>query len=129
MSVSANVSPEMSQNLDTSTSTRELARILRGPPSQTGTMPESLQWRAFLELRRRGEQVVANTFIQGLRILHRRRTLGGTELTLIDTDPEEHRLAEDPYLGELWKSYKRCLLSHRTGPAAQILRELEQQIC
>jgi hypothetical protein len=91
------------------------------------SMPESVLWKAYLELRRRGEPQAAGHFIQGLRSLHRRRTLGGT-LAVSDSDPEEHRLAEDSYLGELWRSYKRCLAASRTGPAAQILREVEQQV-
>lgn len=91
-------------------------------------MPESILWRAFLELRRRGDAEAAGYFITGLRTLHRRRTLGSTGLTTADNDPEEHRLAEDPYLAELWKSYKRCLCANRTGPAAQLLREVEQQV-
>ncbi|MFZ5482292.1 MAG: hypothetical protein ACOZNI_36360 [Myxococcota bacterium] len=114
--------------IDFSVPTRELVRMLRVPPENVGALPESLLWRVFLELRRRGEPLAASHFIQGLRSLHRRRTLGAAELPCIDSDPDEHRLAEDPYLGELWKSYKRCLCANRTGPAAQILREVEQQI-
>jgi hypothetical protein len=114
--------------IDFSVPTRELVRILKVPPATAQALPESVLWRVFLELRRRGEPDAGTHFISGLRTLHRRRTLGTTELPVQDHDPDEHRLAEDPYLGELWKSYKRCLCANRTGPAAQILREVEQQI-
>jgi hypothetical protein len=114
--------------IDASVPTRDLVRILRVPPDQTVDLPESILWRAFIELRRRGEPLAASHFISGLRSLHRRRTLGTCELTVEDTYPDEHRLAGDPYLAELWRSYKRCLCANRTGPAAQLLREVEQQL-
>lgn len=119
----------MGSTVDASLPTRDLIRLLRMPPDTHQAMPENVQWQAFLELRRRGEQSAAPAFIQAVRALHRRRTLATCELSTEDGAPDEHRLAGDPYLGELWRSYKRCLLAHRTGPAAQILRELEQQIC
>jgi hypothetical protein len=114
--------------IDFSVPTRELVRLLRAPPESARSLPESVLWRVFIELRRRGEPLASSHFIHGLRALHRRRTLGTADLSCVDADPDEHRLAEDPYLGELWKSYKRCLCANRTGPAAQILREVEQQI-
>ena len=114
--------------IDGSVSTRELLRLFRVPPEGTEMMPESVLWRAFVELRRRGEPTASTSFISGIRALHRRRTLGNAELGCADADPEEHRLIDDPYLGELWRSYKRCLSANRTGPAAQLLREVEQQI-
>lgn len=118
----------MSQNIDSSAPTRDLVRMLRTPPEEGDALPESVLWRAFVELRRRGEPGVANHFVGGLKTLHRRRTIGSASLPSVDAHPDEHRLAEDPYLGELWKSYKRCLCANRTGPAAQILREVEQQL-
>lgn len=113
--------------IDGTMSTRELVRLFRVPP-EGSQLPESILWRAYLELRRRGEPGAAGHFITALRTLHRRRTMGSADLGTEDTDPEEHRLAEDPYLAELWRSYKRCLCANRTGPAAQILREVEQQV-
>lgn len=115
-------------NLDSSLPTRELLRILRVPPFGNDAMPESYQWQVYIELRRRGENSVGATFIQSVKALHRRRALGAPDLPVADGAPDEHRLSEDPYLGELWRSYKRCLSANRTGPAAQILRELEQQV-
>ena len=114
--------------IDFSVPTRDLVRLLRVPPENGTVLPESVLWRVFIELRRRGEPLAGSHFIVGLRSLHRRRTLGGADLSQVDTNPDEHRLAEDPYLAELWKSYKRCLCANRTGPAAQLLREVEQQI-
>lgn len=115
-------------HFDSSLPTRELLRILRVPPAGSNAMPESYQWQVYLELRRRGENSAGSTFIQSVKALHRRRTLGAPDLPLADGAPDEHRMAEDPYLGELWRSYKRCLAANRTGPAAQILRELEQHV-
>ncbi len=114
--------------IDYSVPTRDLVRLLKVPPDTGAAMPESVLWRVYLELKRRGEPQAATWFVNGLRTLHRRRTLGGSELAVTDSDPEEHRLADDPYLADLWKSYKRCLCANRTGPAAQILREVEQQV-
>lgn len=114
--------------IDFSVPTRDLVRMLRVPPQVGMGLPESLLWRIYMELRRRGEPGASGHFIHGLKALHRRRTLGTADLPSVDQDPDEHRLAEDPYLAELWKSYKRCLCANRTGPAAQILREVEQQI-
>jgi hypothetical protein len=105
--------------IDASVPTRDLVRILRVPPDQSLHLPESILWRAFIELRRRGEPQAASHFISGLR---------SSELAMEDTAPDEHRLAADPYLAELWRSYKRCLCANRTGPAAQLLREVEQQL-
>lgn len=115
-------------HIDFSVPTRDLVRMLRAPPENSGGLPESVLWRVFLELRRRGEPGASSHFIHGLKSLHRRRTLGASDLPSEDRSPDEHRLVEDPYLAELWKSYKRCLCANRTGPAAQILREVEQQI-
>jgi hypothetical protein len=114
--------------IDFSVPTRDLVRLLKVPPNTREALPESVLWRVFIELKRRGEPDVGSYFINGVRTLHRRRALGTTELPVTDHDPDGHRLAEDPYLAELWKSYKRCLCANRTGPAAQILREVEQQI-
>ena len=114
--------------IDFSVPTRDLVRLLKAPPSGAGVLPESVLWRVFHELKRRGEPAAGSHFITGLRTLHRRRTLGAADLPLTDHDPDAHRLAADPYLAELWKSYKRCLCANRTGPAAQLLREVEQQI-
>lgn len=114
--------------IDFSVPTRDLVRMLRVPPESGPGLPESLLWRIYVELRRRNEPGAASHFIHGLKSLHRRRTLGAADLPVQDPDPDEHRLVEDPYLAELWKSYKRCLCANRTGPAAQILREVENQI-
>ena len=93
--------------IDFSVPTRDLVRLLKVPPDTVASLPESVLWRVFMELRRRGEPQAAVYFINGLRTLHRRRTLGNAELSITDNDPDEHRLTEDPYLAELWKSYKR----------------------
>ncbi len=89
--------------------TRQLLRLLRRPTTEGQGMPESELWRVWRELSRRGEAEA-------------------TTLGLEDPDPGEHRLIEDPYVGELWKAYKRCISGGRTGPAAQLLRDLEVQL-
>lgn len=114
--------------VDLAAPTPHLVRILRTPLEPANMLPESLLWRVYLELRRRGEPAAASHFLGGLRQLHRRRTLGSASLSVEDPHHDEHKMAEDPYLGELWRSYKRALCSNRTGPAAQILREVEQQL-
>ncbi len=115
-------------DVNLSAPTRDLVRMLRTPPEAANRLPESVCWQVFLELKRRGEPDATPNFLGGIRSLHRRRTLGASALPVVDRDPDEHRLATDPYLGELWRSYKRCLCANRTGPAAQILREVEQQL-
>lgn len=112
-------------HVDLAAPTPHLVRLLRTPPDVPGMLPESVLWRVFVELRRRGEPAGPH-FVGGLRQLHRRRTLGAAVLSTVDPHTDEHKLAEDPYLGELWRSYKRALCANRTGPAAQILREVEQ---
>ena len=115
-------------HVDLAAPTPHLVRILRTPPDVADVLPESVLWRVFLELRRRGEPAAATHFLGGLRQLHRRRTLGASHLPVTDHHTDGHKMAEDPYLAELWRSYKRCLCANRTGPAAQILREVEQQL-
>ena len=114
--------------------TRDLLRLLRRPPNnvtdelgQPG-MPESFLWNVFIELRRRGDTRANSYFLSSVKSLHRRRTLGGADLPTLDPDPTEHRLAEDPFLGELWRAYKKCIQQNRTGPAAQLLRDIEDQV-
>ncbi len=115
-------------SMDLDAPSRDLLRLLRTPPEPHDRLPESVCWRAFLELRRRGEPQATPHFLAGLKSLHRRRGMAAATLPTIDAHPDEHKLAEDPYLGELWRSYKRLLCANRTGPAAQILREFEQQL-
>jgi hypothetical protein len=108
--------------------TRQLLRLLRRPTTEGQGMPESELWRVWRELSRRGEAEATTVFLHSLKNLHRRRALGAATLGLEDPDPGEHRLIEDPYVGELWKAYKRCISGGRTGPAAQLLRDLEVQL-
>jgi hypothetical protein len=114
--------------VDLNAPTRDLLRILRVPPETRERLPETVCWRVYLELRRRGEPQADGCFVNGLRALHRRRGIGSGTLPLEDPDVEDHKLADDPYVGELWRSYKRALCANRTGPAGQILREFEQQL-
>lgn len=109
-------------------STRELIRMLRVPRIDGEGLPESGLWHAWVELQRRGEGGSGPAFLSGLRLLHRQRSFARSEINADDPYPDEHRLAPDPYIGELWKSYKRCLCANRNGPASQLLRELEKQI-
>ncbi len=117
---------------DPSAPSRDLVRMLRKQPDQlagtTNMLPESVLWRVYCELRRRGEGDVAPVFLRSMRHLHRRRSIGGVDLPTDDPDPEEHKLVDDPMLAELWKAYKRCICAQRTGPAAQLLRDIEAQI-
>ena len=117
--------------LDTHTPSRHLIRVLRRQPDLHGEdveLPESVLWRAYCELRRRGEDRASEHFLRSVRKLHRRRSLGSVALPVDDLHTEGHRLVDDPMLSELWKAYKRCICSARTGPAAQLLNDIEAQI-
>lgn len=112
--------------------TRELYARMRRPaeahdPGEPG-LPESVLWQVFVELRRRGDERAVGEFLRSVRGLLRRRSIGAAELSVHDSAPEEHRAAEDPFLGELWKAYKRCIQQGRTGPASQLLRDIERQM-
>ena len=91
-------------------------------------MPESVLWRAYCELRRRGDSGAAHHFIRSMRTLHRRRAMVTTRLSVTDTWPDEHKLVDDTLLGEYWKAYKRCIQAQRTGPAAQLLNDIAAQL-
>jgi hypothetical protein len=117
--------------IDSGSSSREMCRRLRtGLTGEEGdVMPESVAWHLFLELRRRGEPDAGRLFVGALRTLHSRRTIAAVNLGKEEIDADEHRLAEDPFLADLWKAYKKCIRSQRTGPASQLLRDIEEQIC
>ena len=120
--------------VDTEAPSRVLLRMLRRQPdlldvSGADVLPESILWRCYVELRRRGEPGAERDFLHSIRTLHRRRAIGGAQLPTQDPDPGEHKLVDDPMLAELWKAYKRCICNHRTGPASQLLNDIEAQIC
>ena len=114
------------------TPSRQLLRVLRSQPDllpSTGlALPESVLWRCYCELRRRGEPGAEGHFLGSVKLLHRRRSIGGSDLPTDDTDPEEHKLVDDVMLGDLWRAYKRAICSLRIGPASQLLRDLEAQM-
>ena len=116
--------------VDPSASSRDLIRRMRAETRRDDhdVMPESIAWQAYIELHRRGEPRAARLFISALRHLHTRRSVAGVALAAEDVLPDEHRLTDDPFLGELWKAYKKCICAGRTGPAAQLLRDLEEQV-
>lgn len=109
---------------------RALRRLLRGgPEAELGPdLPESILWVSFLVMRARGDDDAVTTFLRSTRSLLRRRTMGAPTLPSADTRQDEHKLAADPTLGELWKAYKRCICAQRTGPAAQLLRDIERHL-
>lgn len=122
---------DVSMVLDVSAPSRDLIRLLRiGLSQETSVevMPESLAWHLFVELRRRGEPDAGRLFVTALRTLHSRRSLAGSDLPSDDALPDEHRMTEDAYLADLWKAYKKCIRTHRTGPASQLLRDIEEQV-
>jgi len=122
--------PDLPVNLDAPS--RELIRTLRTQPDwhhgPTEVLPESVLWRCFIELRNRGDARADDLFMRSVKQLHRRRSIGSVELPSEDHHPHEHRLIDDPLLAELWKAYKRCICAQRTGPAAQLLRDIEAQL-
>jgi hypothetical protein len=118
--------------VDVNTPSRKLLRMLRNQPDLAGhdgdMLPESVLWMSYCELRRRGDDRAAGSFLRSVKTLHRRRCLGSAELPTKDPATREHELVDDPLLAELWKAYKRCICSQRTGPASQLLRDIEAQI-
>lgn len=116
--------------VDASCSSRELLRTLRAIQAGEGegTLPESVAWQTFVELRRRGEPDVHKLFMSAVRALYARRCIAGTALPLDDGSPDEHRLTDDIFLAEMWKAYKKCITNRRTGPASQLLRDMEEHL-
>jgi len=112
-------------------SSRDLKREMRVSIRRAGDstmLPESNLWRIYIELRRRGESDVDELFVRGLKGILDRRGYTASSIPVIDPDPSEHKLVDDPYLGQLFKAYKRCICAHRTQPAGQLLREIETQL-
>lgn len=108
---------------------RELIRTLRaGVQRSDDIMPESVLWHTWLALHRRGVPEARDLFIGALRNLHARRSMAGASLPVNDRHTEEHRMVDDPMLGELWKAYKKCIRNNRNGPAGEILKEIETRI-
>ncbi len=118
---------EVIASIDTSAASRDIIRALRTGLRDRGhdVLPESVAWHLFIELRRRGEPTAGDLFVQALKSLHTRRSIAGSQLPNDDNLPDEHRLIEDVYLGDLWKAYKKCIRMQRTGPASQLLRDIE----
>ena len=110
-------------------SSRQLIRNLRVTQSPSDdVMPESVVWHTFIELRKRGEPDCERLFITALRNLHSRRCIAGVVLPTDDSLPDEHRMIDDAFLADLWKAYKKCLKNNRTGPAGQLLRDIEERV-
>lgn len=114
--------------VDTSSTNRELIRHLRVVSGRGETLPENKVWQTFIELRKRGEPTATKLFLGAVRNLHSRRCVSGTMLPIDDGAVDEHKLADDSYLGDLWKAYKKCIRNQRTGPAGQLLRDLERHL-
>jgi len=106
---------------------RELVRDLRAIPPGEGVLPESVAWQTFLELRKRGEPEATRLFLAAVRNLHNRRSIGAA-LPTDDPLSDEHRLTDDSFLADLWKAYKKCITNNRTGPAGQLLRDMEEHL-
>lgn len=111
-------------------SSRDMIRTLRlgVRDAGDGALPESVAWQFFLELKRRGEPKAGSYFIRALKSLHSRRSLAGSDLPSDDLHPDEHRLIDDAYLAQLWRAYKKCIRHQRTGPAQQLLRDIEELV-
>jgi len=119
---------ELASLVDGKSSSRELVRNLRAIPTGPGVLPESVAWQTYVELRRRGEPDASRLFVSAVRALHARRCVAGVDLPLEDPLTDEHRLIDDPFLADLWKAYKKCIRNRRTGPAGQLLRDMEQHL-
>ena len=120
---------EVMSLVDPSASSRQLIRNLRvNSATNAEILPESLAWQTFVELRRRGEPDCGRLFIAAVRNLHSRRCIAGVDLPTQDSLTNEHRLVDDAFLADLWKAYKKCIRTNRTGPASQLLRDIEERI-
>ena len=115
--------------VDPKAPSRELIRNLRvAATNNPDILPESVAWQTFLELRSRGEEGVNEMFLKAVRALHARRCIAGVALSVNDGAPEEHRLVDDSFLADLWKAYKNCIRNNRTGPAQQLLQDIEERL-
>ena len=116
--------------VDANASSRDLMRVLRRATSRhdVSVLPESVAWQVYLELQRREEPRAGELFISALRSLHNLRSIGSDALPVDDALPDEHRMAEDAFLADLWKAYKKCIANNRTGPASQLLRDIEERV-
>ncbi len=112
-------------------SSREIKRDMRISVRQADnctTLPESNLWGMYLELRGRGEADADQLLVRGLKGILDRRGYTGSNIPVIDSNPNEHKAVDDAFLGELFKAYKRCICTHRTQPAAQLLKDIETQL-
>lgn len=107
---------------------RELVRALRVVDTDRGVLPESVAWQTFLELKRRGEPNAVQLFLGAVKNLHSRRCIAGVALPTEDPLHDEHRMCDDSFLADLWKAYKKCIRNNRTGPAGQLLRDMEEHL-
>ncbi|MEZ4239079.1 MAG: hypothetical protein R3F59_23590 [Myxococcota bacterium] len=114
--------------VDATSSSRQLVRNLRAIPTDGDTLPESVAWQTFMELRRRGEPEASKLFLNAVRALHSRRCIAGADLPSDDLLTEEHRLSDDAFLADLWKAYKKCITHQRTGPAGQLIRDMAEHL-
>ncbi len=114
--------------VDATCSSRELIRNLRVVVTDRGVLPESVAWQTFLELKRRGEPEAVRLFLGAVKNLHSRRCIAGVDLPKEDPLSDEHRLCDDGFLADLWKAYKKCIRNNRTGPAGQLLRDMEEHL-
>ena len=115
--------------VDCKATSRELVRKLRVVATDDEEyLPESYAWQTYLELRRRDEPEAGELFLRAVRNLHSRRCIAGVVLPTNDGLPEEHRLVDDGFLADLWKAYKKCIRNNRTGPANQLLQDIEERI-
>jgi len=113
---------------DGALTSRDLIRQIRVIPTDAEVLPESVAWQTYLELQRRGEPRAGDLFLHAVKNLHSRRCIAGAALPTMDPNPDEHRLTEDTFLADLWKAYKKCIRNNRTGPARQLLADMEEHL-
>jgi hypothetical protein len=112
----------------TSRTIKREMRVSTRQAAEATTLPESTLWNMYIELRRREDPDANQLLVQGLKSILERRSYSASRIPFVDPDPREHKLVDDAYLGELFKAYKRCICSHRTQPAGQLLRDIETQL-
>jgi len=114
--------------VDGASSSRDLIRRIRVIKTDDDMLPESVAWQTYLELQRRGEPRAVDLFLDAVKNLHSRRCIAGATLCTSDPHTDEHRLTDDTFLADLWKAYKKCIRNNRTGPARQLLADMEEHL-
>lgn len=116
---------------ESQTATRQYIIKMRAAvrdPESLPHMPESEVWSAYVELRQRGWEQADQRFLGAVKALHRRRVDGVAQLAVNDPGRKEHEKIDNPFLGELWRAYKRSVQRSQFGSASKLIRDMESEL-